>query len=328
MIKLAIDLGTSVTKIYRVGVGIVLSEATCIAVTKETGEIRAFGDEAKRMLGKTAEPSEVVFPLVEGEIQNEELAGRLLSCLLKKVVSRSFFGIEALFCIPCGCTKEEREKYLRVARIAGISRVNFAESPYLVALGQDVPLSDVNPVFAVDVGAGKTSIAAFSLDGMIAGLTMNVGGNMMDIRIIDYVAETFGLKIGALTAEKLKNTVGSLLTNDYQSQIVNGRDTASGRPASLSISSADVLFPIRIYVDKIIEYAELVLKKLPAEVSATVCKSGVYFAGGVCNLAGFAEYVSDRLQMEAHIGQDAQAEVILGGGRVAGSAALLRKIAR
>lgn len=63
MIKLAIDFGTAVTKIYRLGSGIVLAEATCVTVEKETGEIRAYGNEAKRLLGKTSELSEVIFPV-------------------------------------------------------------------------------------------------------------------------------------------------------------------------------------------------------------------------------------------------------------------------
>ena len=126
--------------------------------------------------------------------------------------------------------------------------------------------------------------------------------------------------------EQLKNKVGSLIENDNQSTIVNGRDITSGKPRSVSVSSADILFPVRVYVDKIIEYAELVLKKLPAEVSAVMCKNGIYLAGGVTGIAGFADYVADRLQMEAHLGRDAQMAVVLGGGRAIGSSALLKRI--
>lgn len=325
MLKLAIDFGTSVTKIYKIGSGIVLAEPTCVTVQKETGEIRAFGSEAKRLLGKTAELTDVCFPVYEGEIVDERCAAALLEYFLRKI-SRRTFSAEALFCVPCACSVASREKYCRVARAAGLSRVTFAETPYLAVLGQDVPLSESNPVFAIDVGAGKTSCAAFSLDGIIAGLTMNVGGNNMDVHIIDHVAETFNLKIGALTSEQLKNKVGSLIENDNQSTIVNGRDITSGKPRSVSVSSADILFPVRVYVDKIIEYAELVLKKLPAEVSAVMCKNGIYLAGGVTGIAGFADYVADRLQMEAHLGRDAQMAVVLGGGRAIGSSALLNRI--
>ena len=325
MVKLAIDFGTAVTKIYRIGSGIVLAEATCVSLTKETGEIRAFGNEAKRLLGKTAELSEIRFPVYEGEIVNERYAGALLEYFIGKVVRRAF-GVEALFCVPCGCSIASREKYLRVARAAGISRVNFVESPYLVALGQDVPLSESNPVFAVDIGAGKTSAAVLSLDGIIAGLTMNVGGNNMDTHIIDCIADTFNLKIGPQTSEKVKNTVGSLYDADIQSMIVNGRDVATGRPRAVSVSAEKIAQPIRLYVDKIVEYCELLLRKLPAEVSAAICKNGIYLAGGVCALAGFGDYISEKLQMEAHLATDVQTAVVLGGGRVVGNDALLRRL--
>ena len=76
MIKLAIDFGTAQTKIYRLGSGIVLAEATCLSVQKDTGEIRSYGDEAKRVLGKTSEFTEVVFPVYEGDIVNERYAAR------------------------------------------------------------------------------------------------------------------------------------------------------------------------------------------------------------------------------------------------------------
>ena len=325
MLKLAIDFGTSTTKIYKLGSGIVLAEPTCVSVARETGEIRAFGSEAKRLLGKTGEFGDVLFPVYEGEIVNEGQAAALLEYFLKKIVGRSI-SIEALFCVPCGCSEASREKYYRVAKAAGVSRVYFAETPYLAALGHDVPLSESNPVFAIDIGAGKTSLATFSLEGIIAGLTMSVGGNNMDIHIIDHIAETYNLKIGSLTAEKLKNTVGSLIEHDNQSMLVNGRDISTGRPRSVTVSSEDVLFPIRVYVDKIIEYAEALLRKLPAEVSAAMCKNGIFLTGGVCNIAGFSDYVAERLQMEAHLPADAQMAVILGGGRAIGNRALRDRI--
>ncbi len=324
MIKLAIDFGTAETKIYRLGSGIVLAEATCLSVQKDTGEIRSYGDEAKRVLGKTSEFTEVVFPVYEGDIVNERYAGALLEYYLDKVTSHS--AIEALFCVPCACTLASRERYYRVAKAAGISRVSFVESPYLAALGQDIPLSESNPVFVLDVGAGKSSMAAFSLDGIIAGVTMNVGGGNIDRHIIDHVAEKFDLQIGAISSEKLKNTVGSLLENDDRTCLVHGRDVKTGRPRSASISSGDILFPVQVYIDKILEYADLLIKRLPEEVAATLCKTGISLSGGVCCLSGFAEYVGKKLQTEAHLASDPVTCAVLGGGRAVGNASLLHKI--
>ena len=108
MLKLAIDFGTAVTKIYKIGSGIVLSEPTCVTVQKDTGEIRAFGTDAKRLLGKTAEVTDVVFPVYEGEIVNERYAAALLEYFLGKIVRRTF-AVEVLFCVPCACSLASRE---------------------------------------------------------------------------------------------------------------------------------------------------------------------------------------------------------------------------
>ena len=54
MIKLAIDLGSSVTKIYRADAsnGIVLAEPSCVAVSGAEREIKAIGKDAKKLVGR------------------------------------------------------------------------------------------------------------------------------------------------------------------------------------------------------------------------------------------------------------------------------------
>lgn len=322
MLKLAIDFGTAETKIYQLGSGIVLAEATCVTVDRD--KVRAFGDEAKKLYGKSAE-TQVIFPVREGDIADEELAAALLRYFLGKIVVRRT-SVEAAFCVPCGCGDDLKGKYLRVARKAGLSRADFIETPYLAALGHDIPLNESNPIFAMDVGAGKTSIAVFSLDGIIAGLTMNVGGNNMDVHIIDHIAALYNLKIGPSSAERLKNTAGSLVETDNQSAIVDGRDITTGKPRSVNVYAGDIRLPITVYLDKILEYAELILRKLPAEVSAAMCRGGVLLTGGVCALPGIGGYIADSLQMETHIAENPDLAIVLGGGRALGNPALFKKI--
>ena len=225
-----------------------------------------------------------------------------------------------------GEAKSFGDEAKKVLGKAADTDVIFPEVPYLAALGMNVPVSESNNAFAIDVGAGKTSIAAFSLGGIIAGINMNVGGNNMDTSIIDHIAQTYNLKIGLSTAEKLKNTVGSLIPHDHQSFIVQGRDITSGKPRQVAVYSEDIVRPISVYVNLILEYAELVLRKLPEEVSANMCRNGVYLAGGVCALAGLGDYVQERLQMDAHVADNPQMAIVLGGGRVLGNPALLNKL--
>ena len=57
MWKLAIDLGSSITKIYRADTssGVVLAEPSCVAIAGANREVKAIGKEAKNLIGRTAE---------------------------------------------------------------------------------------------------------------------------------------------------------------------------------------------------------------------------------------------------------------------------------
>lgn len=327
MLKIAVDMGTSVTKIFRLGSGVVLCEPSCVAVDAPTGTIKAIGTEAKRLVGKTAEYTKTVFPVYEGEIVDPKAAVAMLDEFLCKIgVKSGRYRAEVLFCVPCGASEKAKSAVYNVCDELGISRIDFVEAPYLSALGQNLPVSDSNPVFVMDIGAGTTNIAVISLDGIIAGLSVNVGGSNMDAHIIDTIAETFALKIGQQTSERLKNTVGSLEAGDERKTVIDGRDMATGRPRSVSVRSADIVFPVQAYIDKILEYAERLLQKLPAEVSAGICRSGVHLSGGVCNVAGVADYIGERLGMEAHTAEEPQMAIVLGGGAAIGNPSVLKKI--
>ena len=312
MIKLAIDLGSSVTKIYKIGSGIVLAEASCVAVASGTNMVKAIGEEAKQLIGKTAEYTTIVFPVFEADIVNEQMAAVMLQYFLKKInIGRGQAKrTEVLFSVPCGAENGLLDKYYRLAEACGIGLVHFVEVPFLSAFGQNLTLNESSPVFVVDIGGGSTNIAAFSLDGIIAGIGLNIGGGNIDSHIIDVVADSFNLKIGLLTSEKLKRTAASLYEADNESMVVNGRDITSGRPRSVAVSSGDIF-----------ECA-----KLPAEVSASVWHSGIYLSGGGAKLIGLDDYLSRKLQMDVNLAEEPQMSVVLGGGRTVGNSDILETV--
>ena len=328
MIKLAIDLGSSVTKIFRIGSGIVLAEPSCVAVSSGTNTVKAIGEDAKLLIGKTAEYTTIVSPVFEADIVNESMAAVMLSYFLQKIEigpSRARKA-EAVFAVPCGASEELLDKYYRLADACKLGAVRFAEVPFLAAFGQNLTLSETNPAFVIDLGGGNTNIAAFSLDGVIAGVALNIGGGNIDSHIIDKVAESFNLKIGLQTSEKIKNTIGSLYKNDNDSMVVNGRDITTGRPRSVAVSSPDVYECMQVFADKIVEYTGMVLAKLPAEVSASVWHSGIYLSGGLAGLIGLSDYLSSALQMDVYVSDEPQMAVILGGGAAVGNDDILETI--
>ena len=332
MIKLAIDLGSSVTKIYRAdaGSGVVLAEPSCVAVSGVNHEIKAIGKDAKKLVGKTAEFTEIVFPVYEGEIVDMRLAEAMLKEFLSRigirpsVLKRSF----TVFSVPCGASAKLREDYAALAEECGLKRLCFVEAPFLAALGADAVLSEANPVFCLDIGGGVTNAAVLSLDGIIAGLSMNVGGNNMDANIIDRIEACKGLHIGALTAERVKNEIGSLAVGARGATVVEGSLVSAMRPGSVSVQASEIEPCIRIYIDKILEYASLVLQKLPAEVAAAVNGNGVYLSGGVVKLSFVPEYIAKKLDMRIHVCDEPQFAVVTGGGAAVRDERILARIAK
>ncbi|MBQ3115673.1 MAG: rod shape-determining protein [Clostridia bacterium] len=327
--KYVIDFDSAQTNIYMLGGGVVLSEPTVSAVAMDDkNQIKAVGEDAWRLIGKTAKNTKIVFPVFEGEIVNEKVAIGTLKAFLGKIKQKgSFSGAHVLFPVPCGVTAEMVEKYKKVAKACGIGKVYFVEAPILSALGQRIPMNDSSPCFIIDMAGGTTNIAAVSLDGVIAGISVNFGGNKISTDIIDYVADTYDLQIGLLTAEKLKNEIGSLDENDSLSAVVNGRDLKTGAPRSISLKAMDIVAPVKSYFDKIAELAQAVLKKLPPEVSAEIRHAGIYVSGISSSIYGLESYYSKKFQMQINVAEYGNSCVALGGGVAIGNTSLLKKLA-
>ena len=320
MIRLAIDIGSFTTKIYMPGCGVVLSEATCVAVESDGENItcKAFGDRARALSGKAAQNTHIVNPVKEGDIAHPELLSALLEYFLEKieVPRRKAKNCEVMFILPCGAKDELKEKYLDVAYDCNIGRTYFTQTPFAAILGQNVTLSETSPVFCLDIGYGITNIAAVSLDGIISGLSVNLGGGNIDIELIGFMAENFRLKIGTLTAERLKNNVGSLLEDDNKMTVVDGRSLEDGTPSSVAVNSSQIEGVITLYIDKILEYVSLVMSKLPAEVASAVMHGGIYLSGGIAKLDGIGGYISKKLGITVNENEEPALCTVIGGGMI------------
>ncbi|MBE7087467.1 MAG: hypothetical protein E7369_04115 [Clostridiales bacterium] len=328
MEKLSIDFDTSTTNIYKVGSGLVLSEPTVAAVSTDVKhELKAVGCDAKKLIGKTADKTKIVFPVFEGEIVNEKVASGLLRSFLDKIdVQGKLFGVQAVISVPCGISAEMLEMYEKVVKKAGITKASFVEAPILSALGQRVPLNDFSPCFIVDMAGGTTNIAALSLDGIIAGFSVNFGSSKISTDIIDFVAEMYGLQIGLLTAERLKGEIASLMDDDGLSTVVNGRDIKTGTPRAVSLKAVDILIPVKRYYDKVAELVMNLLVKLPPEVSAEIRGAGIYFSGTASSVYGLEKFMSEKLGMRVNIAENADMAVALGGGIVVSNPEMLKKL--
>ena len=331
MIKLAIDFGSSMTKIYRADTnsGIVLSEPSCIAVN-DGQEIKAIGKAAKNLIGKTAEYTQIVRPIQDGLIVDRALAVSMLKDFLSRIgITKSALKKAlVLISIPCGLGEEELSEYVALTEECDLRKVRFVEQPYLAALGGGAALSETDPIFCLDIGGGIANAAVISANGIIAGIALNVGGSKIDKSIMKTMRDEHQLTIGELTAERMKNYIGSLAAGSGGAMVVEGSSTENYQPSSKSVQSAHIKPTIRMCVDQIVDYAMGVLWNLPAEVAAAVHRNGVYLSGGMMKLTQAPQYVAGKLNMRYHIMEEPQYATVLGGGVLLQDKELLHRFAK
>ncbi|HXG80779.1 MAG TPA: rod shape-determining protein, partial [Sphingomicrobium sp.] len=85
---LAIDLGTANTVVYLRDRGIVIEEPSVVAIEYGSGapKVRAVGDDAKLMLGKTPANLRTIRPLRNGVIADLEVAEQMIKHFMAKAL--------------------------------------------------------------------------------------------------------------------------------------------------------------------------------------------------------------------------------------------------
>lgn len=330
--NLAIDLGTVNTVIYVAGLGVALKEPSCIAVETINNKrvVKCVGTEAKKLIGKTNNSIEVVFPIVEGVIHNFQLAKLMLKEFLKKVAPTGFGKPRrrVIFMYPCGLTKEEKNRIRDLAYALNITTVSLVPASVCALIGMEVEENDPNSHFIVNIGGGTTDIAIINNNHIIRGATINVGGLQIDANICEYVKNTHQIVLGANTLEIVKNSIGSLLSNDVSAVNVVGLEIDTQRRKEIRLYSQDILPIVAGAFNKIGEACEALLNMCSSEVLNDINTYGIYVCGGVANITGVDKYLSKMLNLPVYTDIDPDSSVIMGAGNLLNNQTLLSEICK
>ena len=108
-------------------------------------KVRAIGDDAKLMMGKTPENLKTIRPLRAGVIADLEVAEEMIKHFIRKAhggPSRFSRGPEVVICIPSGATSVERRAIRDAVSNAGADRVSLIEEPMAAAIGAGLPVAE------------------------------------------------------------------------------------------------------------------------------------------------------------------------------------------
>src|ERR1700761_1296784 len=234
---MAIDLGTANTLVYVKGRGIVLNEPSVVATITTRGgkkSVRAVGNDAKMMLGRTPGHMEAIRPMRDGVIADFEVAEEMIKHFIRKVHNRkSFVNPKVIVCVPSGATAVERRAINDSCLNASARRVGLIDEPVAPPSGAGRPIHEPTGSMVVDIGGGTTEVAVLSLSGIVYSRSVRVGGDKMDDSIISYMRRNHNLLIGETTAERIKKEIGTArapIDGEGLAIEVKGRDLMQGVP--------------------------------------------------------------------------------------------------
>jgi len=315
---LGIDLGTVNTLVYLRGEGIVLREPSIVALKKNSKEIVAVGEDAKKMVGKTPGSIVTVHPMKDGVIADFWTTEIMLKYFTRKAVPAGLFirrSPHVVICVPCGITEIEKRAVIEAAKAAGAREAVLLEEPMAAAIGAGLDVLQAKGSMIVDIGGGTSEIAVISLGGVVASKSLRVGGSHLDEAIIKYVKNRFGVIIGESTAEQIKIELGSAADTGTDSAAdVKGRSASSGLPISVKITSRDVREAISGPIQSMIAGIRSVLENTPPELSADIIDEGIVLTGGTSMLPGLNRLVAKATGMPVRRAENPLDTVALGAG--------------
>jgi rod shape-determining protein MreB len=283
---MGIDLGTCSTLVCVRDKGIVLNEPSVVAVRKGTNIVlnngEAVGLVAREMLGKTPGSISAIRPLKDGVISDFEITEKMLSYFIRKVHGRgSLVRPRVVIAVPSGITAVERRAVIDSAERAGARKVFLVDEPMAAGIGAGLPITDPTASMIVDIGGGTTEVAVMSLADIATCQSIRVGGDDMDEAVINHLKRTYNLLIGEARAEKVKIQIGSASALDEELTMeVAGRDTISGLPRRIVITSEEIREALKEPVAAIIDAVTGTLEKAEPELAADLIENGIHMCGG------------------------------------------------
>ena len=309
--ELAIDLGTANTVIYQNG-QIVLDEPSIVAIDNNNGKCLALGQRAKLMHEKVNPGIRTVRPLRDGVIADFNAAEMMIRGFIKQAGSKhhSLFtpNLKVVIGIPSGSTEVEIRAVRDSSEHAGGRDVYLLYEPMAAALGIGLDVEAPQGNMVVDIGGGTTEIAVISLGGLVQQDSIRTAGDVFTSDIQYYLRQQHNIRVGEITAEKIKIAVGAVITeldaDEPAPFIVRGPNLMTAHPVEATITYQEIAHCLDKSIAKIETSILHVLENTPPELYSDIVENGIWLSGGGALLRGLAKRLTEKVNIAFHVAED------------------------
>ena len=329
--SLAIDMGSTSTSIAVHGRGIVLDEPSVVAINKLTGVPVQFGYEAHQMQGREAREIAVVSPLVDGVVADWEVTQAMLDHFVRSARSGfSQFSRRAIMSVVSGITQVEQRALMTAVEKARIRSSYLVEEGLAAAFGAGIRPDDERGSAVVDIGGSTTNVAAIAQGKIVHAHAERVGGNDINLAIVEHLRRHHGLSIGHQSAENLKIELGSAVVPEdlSRTKLVKGRDIQTGSPGASDVTAGEIYAVAHPILHQISKTVNQSLTELPSEVAADIYDRGLLLTGGGALLTGFVEYLRAETRLPVRLADEPRFAIVRGLVQMFDDPSLLQRLMR
>lgn len=318
-IKIAIDMGSSQTRIFEKIAGWFCVNQHSLHFQKFLAVNKSRLMEMRQEKWKAKQATKLLFfTNFSRRNKKRRIRGDTTQTFSSKNKAKINFSktIDAVVCVPCALSDEQKETYARVCYKAGIASVKLVPGVITSALGGGKFVHTPTTYLIVDIGHGKTDIATVNMNTILKGCTIGVGGEVCDDKIMAAVEENYQAFISPQAAKQIKEEIGSLYERDIQNIEVLGVDSRTQAPKPIIVVADVVKEGIIDAFEKIAYAIESTINMCSPDVCSDLSRGGIFFCGGVSKISGLEDFMRKRLKLPVRIIEDPDICSILGCGKL------------
>lgn len=310
--QIGIDLGSDRVRLWTDRDGLVLDEASVLALESGSRKIIAVGDDAEEMTGRVGQNVQLIRPVVDGRITDLQFAQMMIKSLLQRVVkSAPLLSPSMMISTPVGSTTADRLVATRLLYNLGARDAYTIAQPLASSIGAGVPIADASGCFLLQLGSGVTEAVVVSLGSVVGRQSTHYAGNYMIHRLQYAIKKEYGLFISLASTKKVLSQLISL-DGQERSEPLTGKDIKTERPKEVVVKNSALLPVVYQIIARYENLLKQMLSQVPPELTVDVIDKGLLLSGGVSQLEGLAAYLTARMGVPVSVVDEPDKSVIFG----------------
>lgn len=306
---LAVDAGAGSTEIYKKGKGIVLKEASVVAL--ESGSLNpvAFGEEARILLSKGLPDIEAIRPLLDPGEKEYLIYQKMLEYFMDKCLGGKSVKKPGLY-IALDSIKKTSLYMKRINDNLGVRNLHIVDA--LIAASYGMGLDSDSAYIIADIGAGKTDIGIIKDSVIVDRRYLLVGGYEFNRQLIAYMRKKHRIFIGNTEAENIKFKVSKMISEEnYGTVEIRGRKLENAVSILIDVNVVEIMLELIKPVATITESINELIEK-NSDIEDEIRLKPIFLTGGASLLFGLDRYISEKTKMDVEIAKNPFTSVLEG----------------